>query len=364
MTSTSVVEPGLPAGAAVAARKKRADWIEIARVIATGIVVLAHVGYTTTFDLYEALFLGARVPFFFFISGFLTRSKKLQDSSCFSWRRAGLLALPFFAWQTLVMGVALAQWISFPDISLDTITWRKWIHYSLVYPVDAPLWFLRDLIFLSFFSPLLLRLRAKLFFFAVAIWVFDDFFGPRFYLLPRSWGYYLFGLGLSKYSVEWIGAHVKRTSWSSVWLVVLLTIGIVHYGKVMRHNSLAFGYTGHHGASYTAALSIVGMIALARVSIGIEERFPHWGKRIANLGMSSFLVYAANYPVLMLLQPSLKAMGIEDTTRWGVVSYIYPLFILVIFYTVGHLMYLFLRKYLPWTLPVFAARRIPEKKAA
>lgn len=367
MNSSELVVAGMASTPASAAGsvvvKKRAEWIEIARVIATAIIVVRHVNYTTTFDFYDALFVGGRVPFFFFVAGFLTRPKNFQSGSWFNWRRAALLALPFFVWQLAMMFGALEHLFSFPDVSWETINWKKWIRYTVVLPLDGTLWFLRDLVFLSLISPLLVRLRSGLYFLAVATWVFDDTFGPQQFLLPCAWGFYFLGLGLNSYPVEWLRGQVKRTHWYSIGLLILLTAGIVFFEKPMRLNSAPILKVVLHGDYYSSVISIIGIVSLWRISIWIEDSVPYFSKRLGNLGISSFLVYAAHYPILLLLEQKLNALELNDPGKWGIWSYIYPVLILLVIYAGCHLFYLFLHRYLPWSLPFVAARRVPTKMA-
>lgn len=104
------------------------------------------------------------VPTFFVISGFLyfNRTTKWEFSlyRIKSLKRLASLAVPYVCWNL----IALLAWggreyvISTQSGTSFTyfhwlFDWNEWYHFFWEEPVNYPLWFIRDLIFVSFLSP-------------------------------------------------------------------------------------------------------------------------------------------------------------------------------------------------------------------
>lgn len=110
------------------------------------------------------------VPLFFFVSGYLFFSgykpetavnykQKLKN-------RYYSLLIPYFLWNTLYLGLFAAGQMIFPfllsgnnklitDYSITNYLQVYWNIIGGLFPIDGPLWFLRDLIIVSLLSPLI-----------------------------------------------------------------------------------------------------------------------------------------------------------------------------------------------------------------
>lgn len=101
------------------------------------------------------------VPYFFLISGFLffLRVESQSDLLPKLKRRFFGLVVPYLAWSALWIAVATAAWISdssAPASLVDSVAESRWLETLILDPIPGQFWFIRDLIVLVSFSPLIL----------------------------------------------------------------------------------------------------------------------------------------------------------------------------------------------------------------
>ena len=146
-------------------------------VIKSGISLSdGHEFYNTISHLFSHIFGAVAVPLFFFISGFLffykttifTREvygRKLK-------KRVHTLLIPYIFWNFIVALLTFLSAIFFPglkgeagmavvDYTFQDWLWAFW-NYDGYHPINAPLWFIRDLMVVMLFSPLVYWLVKKL----------------------------------------------------------------------------------------------------------------------------------------------------------------------------------------------------------
>lgn len=133
------------------------------------------------------------VPAFFFISGFLFFIK----TDCFNTdiyveklkKRGRTLLFPYLCWNLLVVlmsycvQIAFSNWISGNNLLIADYTWKNWLqafwngNSGENMPVNYPLWFIRDLMVVIVFSPIVYwgikRLQSIFVLMLGALWFFN-----------------------------------------------------------------------------------------------------------------------------------------------------------------------------------------------
>ena len=177
--------------------------------------------YKLIADLFSQVLARTAVPLFFLISGYLFFYK-----SSFSWpmygsklrKRAQTLLLPYLFWNGALVGLHLLIELLFPSVLAGEVKpvldygWCDWwdIFWArepsepggMPMPINYPLWFIRDLMVLVVFSPLVYAMVRYLRQYALALlgflWlIYDGASTPG--LSPNAW--FFFSLG-AFYSVH------------------------------------------------------------------------------------------------------------------------------------------------------------------
>ncbi len=177
--------------------------------------------YKLIADLFSQVLARTAVPLFFLISGYLFFYK-----SSFSWpmydsklrKRAQTLLLPYLFWNGALVGLHLLIELLFPSVLSGEVKpvldygWCDWwdIFWArepsepggMPMPINYPLWFIRDLMVLVVFSPLVYAMVRYLRQYALALlgflWlIYDGASTPG--LSPTAW--FFFSLG-AFYSVH------------------------------------------------------------------------------------------------------------------------------------------------------------------
>lgn len=152
---------------------RRMVWVDVARVAACILIIANHMAFYSA-ELYRwiwAEFLAARTPFFLLAAGYFVGRGSfgpLDGGSLFLWRRSWFLLRPYLVW-----GLAAAVLIGWsPCTNITRLTglcmngWEEkgagfWPALAAFgrclgiagHPVDAPMWFLRDIIIYTAAAP-------------------------------------------------------------------------------------------------------------------------------------------------------------------------------------------------------------------
>lgn len=113
------------------------------------------------------LFVHIAVPLFFFISGFLFFYGVDRFGRSEYWnklkKRVKRIFVPFVFWGMLFMIIKYVSCcLGFEDVDYIFNHPLKWIYFVLWNPINFPLWFVRDLIFVIIISPLIYMLIKRL----------------------------------------------------------------------------------------------------------------------------------------------------------------------------------------------------------
>ena len=310
-----------------------------------------HWFYDTISYLFSGIFAHIAVPLFFFISGFLffyktpafTKSvyaKKLK-------KRVHTLLIPYIFWNFAVALLIFLSAVFFPglkseagmtvfDYTFQDWLWKFWYDEDSVLhlPINGPLWFLRDLMVVMLFSPLVYWVVKKLKQYAVIVlgifWVTGFWFVlPGFNITAL----FFFSFG-TYFSIHGINFAVKaQPYWRQTGVLYLLLSLVI---LVLRE---------YEWCTYLENINIlIGMF----FAVSVTAHFIGKGAWRVNkfLSESSFFIYAYH---ALFLNWTIKVLCIvlhpQGDAMLLLVYFLSPTLIIL----AGLGAYYVLKKYLPRT---------------
>lgn len=336
-------------------------------IVMSGVKQISFVNYpifSRIFFLFSKVIFEACVPLFFFISGFLffyktagfSREIYLQKLK----NRIRSLLVPYIFWNLLIiLLLMLAQtFLSgslvsgrnklITDYSLLDWLWSFWdtSHVNPLtkktLPINSPFWFIRDLMVVVLFSPLIYILIKKLRAYAVIIlgllWIFNPFF-------------YLPGLSIVSFFFFTAGAYFSIHKMNFVEVLKPMLRALAPLYILIVAMALYFVGTGWWSYLYCAGV-IVGLLFAITVSAYFIER----GKWHLNpfLTNGSFFIYAYHrLPLVFVIKILFKWLHPRSD---GVLLLLYlacPAIVILL----GLLIYSLLRQWLPRFTAVISGGR-------
>ena len=158
------------------------------------------------------------------------------------------------------------------------------------HPVDAPMWFLRDIIIYTAAAPLLYRLGDYLLWAGMVMLSLNYFaldLADHDYPIANSLGFFLLGMYVSRYSLPFLTESVRR--YAVPFLVATLALTWWLAGHRDQHNSM---------------LIALGMLGLMSLAILFTEWFPRAARWVAELAPACFFIFGTHYIVIILLRES------------------------------------------------------------
>lgn len=250
----------------------------------------------------------APVLIFFFLSGWLQR----PSSRYLEWRKALLLFVP-----------ALVFWNGFQLlVRPEPVTSWEWALYKLgVLPgssnIDEPLWFLTELMWFTFFLPLIHRIPIS---FRVCciiclLWVADGHFNREVWglnELASDAAFFMAGTVASQMDKSSVLAFFRTTS---VWFVpVTLYLNFNYFLPGCLHYSLS------EMMKSSAIAPIVALMSFFGASVLFAKFMPKIAAIVAGWAPAVFFMYASHWPVFTLYERLALHYGIPAPH-----PYIYPL---------------------------------------
>ncbi|MFR4416780.1 MAG: acyltransferase family protein [Akkermansia sp.] len=261
-------------------------WVDVARVVACILIIANHMAFYSA-ELYRwiwAEFLAARTPFFLLAAGYFVGRGSfgpLDGGSLFLWRRSWFLLRPYLVWG--LVAAVLIGWSPLHEYYASYRPMYEWLEGGegagfwpalaafgrclgiAGHPVDAPMWFLRDIIIYTAAAPLLYRLGDYLLWVGIIMLSLNYFaldLADHDYPIANSLGFFLLGMYVSRYSLPFLtdrapvcGAVPAATLALTWWLV----------GHRDQHNSMLI------------ALGMLGLMSLAICSrSGFRARPDGW----------------------------------------------------------------------------------------
>lgn len=243
------------------------------------------------------------VPCLSAISGYLLFQK---GQASFEYRRvltskSRTVLLPFLIWNfALILLVLAVQSVGmgvgyFPDLWHASA--REWLDYAFAisdYPVNLPLYFLRDLILCIVLSPVLAHLVRKApamtlgIFFAFAVFPLVD---TNIFLKNSILFSFTLGIALALHQVD-----VKRLDrYAPVALVVLLAASLLLSLSLLKQGpDYPLGLHILRNLLSVAGALLVWMLSAPLIRTTI-------GQKLSRTGTLSFWTFCAHYPLLVVL---------------------------------------------------------------
>ena len=307
-----------------------------------------HWFYDNISYLFSGIFAHIAVPLFFFISGFLffyktpaftkeVYGRKLK-------KRVHTLLIPYIFWNFAVALLIFLSAVFFSGLKSEAgmevfdYTFQDWLwafwNYDGYHPINVPLWFIRDLMVVMLFSPLVYWLVKKLKQYVLIVlgicWIADFWFTlPGFSITAL----FFFSFG-AYFSIHGINFAVKGQSywWQTGVLYLLLSLVVL----ALRE---------YEWCTYLKNISILIGIFCA---VSLTAHFIGKGSWRVNkfLSESSFFIYAYHGMFLALVVKAVcNALHPQGDAMLLLVYFLSPAIIIL----AGLGAYYVLKKYLPRT---------------
>lgn len=347
--------------------KKRYEWIDNARIIAAYLIMFYHIPHFTDFGslhcgtyvrslVGDVTFYG-RVPFFLILAGyFLARNitwKKAFDR--FIW-----LLVPFVIWNALYSYGVLGRQFSVPGIFTHLLGINQLFiggQLSLFgsewpnMPDIGPSWFLRDIMFLSLLTPIIVKFQKWLPLILILLASTMFFNRPpatSVTLAPPTVFFYLLGVSLVKYRISdayriFNPKFTPYVVFGAIFSFSLVTVS--HFSANSTINSLAFSH-------YFATLlgMTFGAMMIAHCGVLIENHLPRVSKMMAPCGPACFLVFMLHLPIFAFLKKYVPGMW---ESLWAILIPL-PVFIFIV------LIFLLMKRYLPFLMPYLGHMKVTK----
>ncbi len=315
MSADSSMAPAL-----VPIKKKRYEWIDNARIVAAFLIMVNHLpcvgselnGFSSV-DFLQMVcrncFYNGRVPFFLILAGyFLSRNITWKKA----WDRFIWLLIPFVIWNAVYAYGFLHHAFSLRSVCVDLLGINNIIHRSVIslfgssvssYPVIGPSWFLRDIMFLSLLTPLIVRFAKwipAILVVMTSLMLFQMPPNSAALFSPTTIYFYLLGVSLVRFRLDdaylilnrsFLPFFVVGIVASFLCVLAMFVSGI----REFRGLPMSYFFASLFGMTF-------GAVLIAYCGILIEKLTPHFSKLIAPLGPACFLVFMLHMPIFELLQ--------------------------------------------------------------
>ena len=299
----------------------RIQWIDFCRVYTAFFVVWRHVDrpYGSINYIVDLFNYRSLIFFFFLISGYFTH--KAAAGQWLDWKRTKTLLLPFAFWTAVASILLLQPMMHWEQTLAGNFSWfnltlipremglLNWCYWDFD---NVPLWFMRTLILLALFSPLLQRLPSKVLLVLVLLsftagdifcsrdaetaashgsW-YLDWIPFRLYENLQALGFYSLGLWIRRHAdFARFTEFVRSYAWAPV-IAALLVLPAV-YG---------FGF---YPPVQSSMLVLLGVSCTMSIGALCEQYLPRFCSFIASFGPAAFFIYVTHFIVLHALRLAL-----------------------------------------------------------
>lgn len=347
--------------------KKRYEWIDNARIVAAFCIMFHHLLAQTHFggtfgsEYLHSLAIAApfsgRVPFFLILAGYFL-ARNITWSKAFD--RFLWLLIPFVIWNAIYCYLVLQHPFTVKGIftHLLGINCLGNPHFALLgaeepqVPDIGPSWFLRDIMFLSLFTPLIVKLKKWIPMYLLMLLAASPLNRTPeagAFFAPSTVFFYLLGVMLCRYRIadayrilcpEFTKYVVVGLLFSTTAITVCTYLGIAEYRGVPISGTFA---------------SLVGMVfgalMFAQCGVLIEKHLPNISKRLAPCGPACFLVFMLHQPLFDLL---CRALPSSVWNSWYVLLVPVPAFVCIVCF------FLLMKKYTPFLMPYLGHMKVAK----
>lgn len=323
---------------------KRITWIDFCRIYTAFFVIVRHVdrwyvGVPTINYLADLFNYRSLIFFFFLISGWF--SHRPAAGQWVDGKRARQLAVPYVFWCLVGFFIAYStaacsgdwSWLT-PHKLAAELGLTSWCYWEFS---NVPLWFLRTLIILAFFAPVLHRLSSKL----LVVLVIFCFAGSdvlcdadeeaclsrdcaahaqawlpfRLYESVLACGFFSLGLLLRRHlSAEQLTAFLTRHAWAPIAAALLLLPYVLWWS--------------FYPPVQSSSLVLLGVLTTMSIGCLTAKYLPRVCAAVASLAPAAFFIYVTHYPILGAIRYTLT--GSWHGSLPVALCYILPFLILLI----------------------------------
>ncbi len=289
----------------------RVVWVDFCRVLTAFYVIIRHSDRAwDSLYLFDKFNYHSLVFIFFFLSGYFARP---QSGAWLDWKRAWMLAKPWLLWGAVGLCVLLPYYhhealargdfgsLSFASLArgMGLTDWNYFAAYNV------PLWYLRTLIVLALFAPLLGRLSSKWLAILICgacavhnLTYYPDALQPdwmpfRTYESVLAAGVFALGMLVRRHAdMRRFTAFMEQAAWAPI-LVSLAVFYMV--------------YEWQYDPAASCALIALGGLSVMSTSILAARHLPRFAARVAAYGPAAFLVFVVHYIVQQPVKEQLIA---------------------------------------------------------
>lgn len=341
--------------------------IDLLRYPLAVLVVMCHCGFldgggTAVQIFFSETLPHVAVPLFLLFSGYLFFKEGRFDGALYRHKlksRFRTLFIPYIIWSTLCFIIAVVQGQVTPTIPhylqglWDTALWNEGTSFSRTlpgYPVNMPLWFIRDLMILVLISPL--------------IWFLIQNTRGWGILLMAAWWFpahdKFFGFGADSLFFFSLGAlfamkRVNFVQWARKYAVpfyVAAGVMLVADYVVMYKNYLAY-----HELRFNWLVFNIYVVSIMGATLAIASKMADkpFAGRLIRLSSASFFLYATHILWLEPLRDYLLKV-LAPTSDTAVILFY---FAFIAFHcTIVTVLYFLMRQFLPKSTAVLTGGRV------
>lgn len=287
--------------------------------------------FPTIFNIISGGICRIAVPLYFVISGYLffyrpNEKNKINYKNKLH-RRIQTLVIPYVLWNTLYIGFFAFAQLIFPSLlsgnnklianySIIDYVHCYWDIIGGLFPINGPFWFLRDLIVVSFLSPIIywiIRIsKGYIILLLLLLWINDiGTVGQCGVLRIDSFLFYSIGAWLSSRNLP-IAIHFRRTI--KLILFVLMTICVI--GNI--YNPL-----------FTKGIIVLGLFLVPSYFLGVQLKNKFHKNPIFQ--SSSFFIYAFHGVLITFLgKLSVRLFNVTNDWQFIVLYFILPVIVISI----------------------------------
>lgn len=241
------------------------------------------------------------VPFFFIISGYLffynfngTKSEYISKGK----KRIKTIVAPYFFWSIFsfffyfILESNSITGDFFSKYQFENYSIRNYISTIVLYPIAYQLWFLKDLLLLLVFTPLIFILIKKFDYYVLlplfTIWIFEY---NLIIVSPESLLFFYFGsyLSIKQKNILFNGSILKTILMNMMWLLLIGLKTTLVVTEITADKS-AFGL---HKTSI-----LVGILAFWTLFDISSKKVKNTSSKIYTL---SFFIYVMHEPLLTIM---------------------------------------------------------------